>query len=317
MFIEKIYDSKQSKIKAYPQYVNRASSIGHSCLRYLVYERTRFEEKALHDVKLQLVFDMGNEIERIVTRELSDAGFALIQQQRSFALPEYQLSGHIDGEIQIDDKFFPIEIKSISPHLFETISDYNSLKEHKFVYMRNYAAQMQVYLFFCKAEKGYFLFKNKSTGEYKEVEVIKDDKFINEILDKCVKINDCIDKNNLIITLPEQIEYNENICGRCPYKQICGQTIVNKGVEIIDDDELLLLIEKHQKLKEFVKEYENSNEELTKKLEGREQIIVGNYNITGKWQSMTHYNVPQDIKKQYGEKKEVKFWRKTIKSLGK
>jgi len=66
MIVEKVIESKQRKIKGYPVNSNRASDLGVPCVRYHVLNRTRWQEKSLHDVGLQFVFDMGNEIEEIV-----------------------------------------------------------------------------------------------------------------------------------------------------------------------------------------------------------------------------------------------------------
>ena len=88
MFIEKVTESKLKKIKVWPVNSNRASDLGNPCIRYHVLNRTRYEEKALHDVGLQYVFDMGNEIEDIVLKELAEAGVKVIEQQRAFSWKE-------------------------------------------------------------------------------------------------------------------------------------------------------------------------------------------------------------------------------------
>jgi len=79
MIIEKIYESKGREIKQYPVHSNRASDLGIPCLRYHVLNRTRWQERALHDVGLQMIFDLGNDIEQIVLRELSEAGVTVIE----------------------------------------------------------------------------------------------------------------------------------------------------------------------------------------------------------------------------------------------
>ena len=61
-----------------------ASSLGHPCTRYLTLSaptgRRRFTRPSL-----QMVFDIGNDVEDRVLRDLKDAGFTVIEQQRAFA----------------------------------------------------------------------------------------------------------------------------------------------------------------------------------------------------------------------------------------
>ena len=103
MIVEKIIESKERKIKQHPVNSNRASDLGIPCVRYHVLNRTRWQEKSLHDVGLQFVFDMGNDIEEIVFKELAEAGIKVIEQQRSFEWKEYGITGHVDGKILTDN----------------------------------------------------------------------------------------------------------------------------------------------------------------------------------------------------------------------
>jgi hypothetical protein len=82
--VQKVIESKSKKIELWPVSSNRASEMGHPCERYLVYLRTRGNERVLHDVGLQFVFDEGKVHEKAVLRDLEDAGIEVIEQQRPF-----------------------------------------------------------------------------------------------------------------------------------------------------------------------------------------------------------------------------------------
>lgn len=168
MIVEKILEAKQRKIKQYPVNANRASELGHSCLRYLVLNRTRWQEKALHDTKLQMIFDMGRAVEDLVMQDLREAGFMIVEQQRPFAWDKYQITGSIDFKIAIDGQVYPCEVKSAAPHAFESVNSVSDMLKHKWAYMRKYPAQLTLYLLMDNKERGVFIFKNKSTGELKE-----------------------------------------------------------------------------------------------------------------------------------------------------
>ena len=127
MFVEKVYEHAERQIKQYPVHSNRASDLGVPCVRYHVLNRTRWQEKSLHGVGLQMIFNMGNEIEEIVLKELAEAGIKVIEQQRSFEWKEYSITGHIDGKILEGDQVYPLEIKSCSPYVFKSINSINDL----------------------------------------------------------------------------------------------------------------------------------------------------------------------------------------------
>ena len=75
----------QRKMIRIPCKSNRASSIGYwvpelgGCLRQGVYERTRWSEKQLPDIKLQAIFEEGKEQERLVLKVLSELGIELYE----------------------------------------------------------------------------------------------------------------------------------------------------------------------------------------------------------------------------------------------
>ena len=231
MIVEKILEAKGKKIKQWPVNANRASELGHECLRYLVLNRTRWQEKSPHDARLQMIFDMGRMVEDAVQQDLREAGFTIVEQQRPFSWPEYQITGSIDMKLVIDGDVFPCEVKSAAPHAFNSINSVQDMLSHKWAYMRKYPAQLTLYLLMDSKDRGLFLFKNKSTGEMKEIWVDLDYEFAESLVKKAEAIN----KHVADGTLPEPMEYSENICGDCAFQHICLPDRIGKEVEVTDD----------------------------------------------------------------------------------
>ena len=306
MIVEKVLEAKANKIKQWPVNANRASELGHECLRYLVLLRTRWQEKTLHDARLQMIFDMGRMVEDLVCQDLRDAGFTIVEQQRPFSWAEYQITGAIDFKLALDGGVYPTEVKSAAPHPFASINCVADMIRHKYHYMRKYPAQLTLYLLMDGKEEGIFLFKNKSTGELKEIWLDLDYDFAESLVQKAELINKHVAEG----TLPEPMEYNEDICGSCGFVHICLPDRIGKEVEVSDDGELLELVTRYFELKPGAKEYDEVNDRITKLVQGREKILVGDYFIEGKWIDRKVYKVPDEIKQKYADISQS--WQKKI-----
>lgn len=298
MIVEKILESKERKIKQYPVNSNRASDLGIPCVRYHVLNRTRWQEKALHNVGLQMVFDMGNEIEGIVLRELSDAGIHVIEQQRSFEWKEYQITGHIDGKILDNGSIYPMEIKSCSPFVFKSINTIDDLKKGKYGYLRKYPVQLNLYLLMDNKERGVFLFKDKTSGAIKEIWMDVDYELGEETLKRAEAINAHLTAG----TLPEPVN-DDMWCEGCAFEHICLPEHIGKEVEI-DTGELATWLDRQAALKEAKKEYDEVSDLIKKAVEGREKILAGEWFISGKWYERKSYTVPDS-----------RYWRSSIKRV--
>lgn len=298
MIVEKIIESKERKIKGYPVNSNRASDLGVPCVRYHVLNRTRWQEKSLHDVGLQFVFDMGNEIEEIVLKELAEAGIKVIEQQRSFEWKEYAITGHIDGKLLSDNQVYPMEIKSCSPFVFKAINTIDDLKRGKYGYIRKYPVQLNLYLLMDGKEKGVFLFKDKVSGAIKEIWMDIDYELGEEILQRAKAINEHVAAG----TLPPPIS-EEMWCDGCSFSHICLPDQIGKEVEV-DTGELSTMLDRLEELKPLKSEYEEIDDQVKKIVEGREKILAGNYFITGKWMERKATQIAAS-----------KYWRKSIKRI--
>ena len=258
-----------------------------------------------------MIFDMGKMVEKSVMQDLREAGFVIVEQQRPFSWAKYQITGSIDCKIAIDGKTYPTEIKSAAPFSFNSINSIEDMKRHKWHYMRKYPAQLTLYLLMDGKDRGLFIFKNKSTGELKEIFLDLDYDFAESLIKKAEAINKHVAEG----TLPEPMEYSEEICTDCPFVHLCLPDRIGKEVEIVEDGRLLELLNRYAELKPVAKEYEDVDSQIKKLVEGREKIIVGNFFIEGKWVDRKVYNIPTEIKNQY--ETISRYWKKQIINMDK
>jgi len=285
MIVEKIVEMKQKKIRLHPTHVNRASEIGHPCLRYLVFKRTRWAEATLHDVALQFVFDEGGIQERAVLRDMEEAGLTIIEQQRDYHWPQFQLSAHLDGKLLLtaDGETLeapPIEIKSMSPFVWMKVNSLEDLKTSKMTHLQKYPAQLNVYNLLSNSHRGFMILKNKSTGQLKEIEVPLDYEYAESLLKKCETINTHV-KNG---TTPDPIPWSENTCGRCQFAHICLPEAKREAIDLTDDPELEVKLKRRAELDPLRKEYEEIDEEVKGLLKERPKVLCGDFLITGRFQ---------------------------------
>ena len=307
MIIEQIYVNKERGIKQSPVNSNRASDLGIPCVRYHVLNRTKWQERSLHNAALQLTFDIGNVMENAILRDIQDAGFQVIEQQRAFSWPEYQITGHLDAKVVVNGEAIPIEIKTSSPYVFKSINTIHDLTNGKYGYLRKYPAQLTLYCLMGNHEKGIFLFKDKSSGAMKEIEMPLDYELGETLLKRAEEINAHVAAG----TMPDPIG-EEMWCNGCPFAHICLPEQIGKEVAV-DTGELATMLDRMEELKPIVKEYEEIDEQVKETVKGREKILAGNYFITGKYMTRKSYDVPADLKAQF--EKVTQYWKTTIKRL--
>jgi len=300
MIIEKIMEYKERELHQAPIHTNRASSLGHPCTRYLTYERMSWKEKALIPPRLRLTFDIGNDIERRIKRDLEDAGFELIEQQRSYSWPKYQITGHIDFKVLIEGKAYPVECKSMAPYTFAKINSVEDMLNAKYHYLRGYPAQITLYLLLDEKERGLFILKDKSSGAMKEIWVDLDYDLGESLLKKAETVNAHVTAG----TLPDRIEYDDNVCGECGYAHICLPAVNRKELEIIDSAELVMMLERRAELAPTAKEYKELDDEIKEQVKGKDKLMVGDWLITGKTVARKGYEV-----------KEAEYWQTSIKHI--
>jgi len=281
--VPRVIEAKQAGIRVYPCHTNRASSIGHSCEKYLVYERTRWQERKLPDINLQFIFDLGKNIEEIAIAQLKEAGFVILEQNRYFDLPKERITGHIDLKLKNKGtgEVAPCEIKGLEHHTWETINTEEDMFQSKKPWIKKYPAQLQSYLYMSEYNEGLFYLVSKLIGKPKEIWTTLNYEYVDFILRKAERINEYIDNQ---IT-PPPIPWDPQVCERCDFLHLCmPDRKAGEGIDLMDDPELLDKIDRWYELKDGVTEYNALDRDIKPKIHGKTEVLLGDkYLISGQW----------------------------------
>lgn len=299
MIIEKVIEYKRNKIRQYPVHANRASEAGHPCLKYLVLNRTRWQEKTLHDVGMQFVFDEGHIQEEAVMRDLAAAGVQVVEQQRPFTWEKFQLTGHIDGKVESNGKLIPLEIKSMSPFVFKTVNAAEDLLKSRYSHLKKYPAQLQLYMIMDSTEEALLILKDKSTGQLKEIPFTLDYEYCESILKRLEAVNN----HTALRTAPDQ-EWDDSLCTGCGFLHLCHPDRNGSELKFILDPELESKLDRRAALKPLADEYKALDEDIKDALREKDRLAIGNWLVTGKWVERKPYTVNGG-----------KYWLPTIKRI--
>ena len=293
----------QSLASVSRQVCPRASSIT-SCDREMVYSITNWDKRPAPDLHLMARFEEGREQERKVIRELLDLGFEIVEGQKPFEIKDRKgrvaLTGHIDGMALWKDKKVPFEVKSLDPNIYnqiDKVEDFN-----KYEWAKRYPLQMQSYLFGNNEDEGLFIITD-CKGHWKLFPVTLNLELVERILQRCEYVVYCVIKEKL----PE-FHKDISICKRCwALGRVCTPPMdFGEGMQIIEDPEMEILLEKWTELKPSEKEYKEIDNHIKKYFKGRPNSICGNFVITGKAGIM---------KKAAQEAQEISTWRTKIERI--
>jgi len=286
---EKVHRLVKERARVTSYQSNRASEIGHPCLRYLVFSRTRWQEAQLPSLKKLLLFEEGQKQELQVLRDLQDAGIRVVQQQRPLYNEELNLIGHVDGMIEVGGELLPLEIKAVNPVSFDRIACFADLETSRHHWERNWAFQLQAYILLSQKPGAVLLLKNKLTGEIKDLTIKRDPDLVMGIAEKCRLIEDLL-KREVVPEPPEEID--ERICQECRFNHICARDL-ERGASTVywEEEEVIELLEERAKLRPLRDRYEEVDRRLKEIFEGVALAVCGDWVITGKWIDRKGYKV--------------------------
>lgn len=286
-FVDAVKEMRAIGRKRYPCKSNRASSIGYAvpelkgCLRRGVYERTHWNEKELWPVESLIRFKEGDRQEAHVLSDLAKAGFECIEQQSPFEWNEYNITGHVDFKYIIDNVAYPVEIKSCSPFVYQKIFTFEDLNKES--WLRAYKAQITLYMLMQGVDMGIMIFKDKSSGLMKQINV----KLDYELGEYCLRTAEAINTHIAKKTLPDRVK-DRQVCKGCMFKTLCLPDIdFGAPLKITEDPEYEKRLDEYMALKNKKKEVEDMysiirDEAKATSVDGELNQVVGKWWLTGK-----------------------------------
>lgn len=285
-----------AKKRAYPCHVNRISSMGHPCERYLYHCRADWDKAKTIPDSLQGIFDQGKTLEPILVAYFNtqvgpncDPPLRIVGQQittNDVLLTDYQISGSIDGLLQIHDDFSDtwvtfgvVDIKTAGQNPYRGYYDLQSLYAH--TWSTGYIAQLMLYSFAHNLEKCVIFFVDKSNiyANWKPVEFDVDYAFVEELLQKARRVNEAVKDK----TPPETKINRPDYCKECRFKHICLPDLeIGTETKIITSGQVIGAITEHQRLKPLKSQAVAAEKRMKDMLVPGQNAVAGPYMLEWK-----------------------------------
>jgi CRISPR/Cas system-associated exonuclease Cas4 (RecB family) len=303
MIRERLLEAAEKSRHNMPCYTNRASEMGHDCLRYLYYNRTRWQERALPSPELQMIFQAGTALEGIAVRRLEDAGIEILQRQTPLVWEQYQITGTIDGMVECPDrKLAPLEIKHLNMFDFAKLNEISDFMDSSKYWLRKYPTQLALYMLMKSAENGCLLIFSKQDYSCKEFWFKLDD--ILEIGEAAIKKAEAVNAAIAGGYEPPRKPFDED-CLKCGFWGICFPPQDRQEALAIDDSPALIeaclryhaLEAQLEPLNELDKEQKAIKEQIKEAAvrNGKETLLAGDTIITLKTGTRKAYTVKEAV----------------------
>ncbi len=291
--------SFEKDIRKFQPKSNWASKLGHPCLRYLVHHRLDWDKVQPHDVGLELIFNGGKVLEQAIAKPyLERAGYDIVEMDRPIQTSDNQLfqkaniNGKLDFICRKDGFEFPVEAKTMSPHIFNRIDSIEDFLFSKNVWHRQYPGQLMMYLLGKNYEIGMFILINKVNFEPKHIWIHQDYTYAEELVQKAEKVNKFVDSQ----TYPDRITKDPRVCENCEYANVCLGDINRSEAQLVTEtqwpeylDEFLSLKKDRKPLND---RYDELDEMIKQRFEGVDKAIVQDFLVTGQWIDKKEFTVP-------------------------
>jgi len=299
---------------------NYASRLGEACLRKLFYYRTEGQKASSWPVLAQGRMETGKQLEDLCRTLYNRIGMACCPQWR-IVIPQISVNDKLITQYQIGyrpDWFLqvleggsgghwvtqgPCEVKTAAAHIFARLSDLDSMRT--MWWMRNYIAQLTVYMLASNFDEGWFLFINKENlFDIKVIPLALDMAFAETLLQKAATVNE-----HVLAEIPPDKLNDASECGRCGFDSLCcPECMTGKGVEVFNDAPLIEALTYLREHAEDVKAI-NAAEKVVEKTVKAKQ---GTNLLRGDW-LVTWENRPKHYKAQPAKEARVTTaWHKDV-----
>jgi CRISPR/Cas system-associated exonuclease Cas4 (RecB family) len=232
-----------------------------------------------------------------------DADINIQESQRAFEWKEYELTGKIDGKLQVNEKDYPVEFKSMSPANFDKLNYSDDIKNSFTYYVQGYFTQIQLYLLMNNTDEGIIFLKNKVNGRIKQINIALDYEYSEALLKKLERVNAHVKAK----TYPDRVD-DRKPCQSCAFRHICLPDEASASIQIEDSVELYETLERREALKAAAKEFEELDDKakgMCKTKQDGEYLVAGEFQVKVKTQERKFFNPPPEEKAKWEEKKPV------------
>lgn len=295
----------QKKIASYPRKNLILSDLG-DCDRQMYYGVKEWKHKPLPSTQLQARFEVGNLIEREMTRELLEMGFDFVGGQDTVTVHGkggvLLATGRIDGFINWQGEKIPVEFKSMNQNIYDGVESIEDFQKKP--WLRKYTRQLMMYMFGHAKEYGLFGLNN-CLGGIKWFILYLDLGECELLLQRMENVVSGL----MTDQIPDRIEYRHDVCGRCDFADICLPDIVRDQAAIVNDEETLTRLSRRDANAVARKQYEQDDKWLKEQFENVPKAVAGEYYITGREMSRRKYA-------QGPELEPTKYWKVEIQKIG-
>lgn len=289
---------------------NWCSEIHHPCIKHLTHCRRDWKEKQLPDISSLYRFEEGNDKEQKIKNMLGDIGYELNKSQVRFKLSEYQLSGKIDGTLTVPAHIrellhpsmqklaeFPVEIKSTSPHFWNSTETILDLKKHPKFWINKIPSQLNLYLLMMEKPGGFIILV--TFGKRPRIIPMLIDYDLGEL---DIKKAEAVNAHIAAGTYPEPIPFDATVCAMCGFDHLCNPLKTAQITELTPSDEIELQL--YLELKEWYQKFKEAHKELIgdKKKPGRyfgQTAFINDIEISTSRFMRKAYKYPEEVKEQH------------------
>ena len=199
-------------------------------------------------------------------------------------------------------KSIPVEGKSVEDWFINKYKSVEDILTGDW-WVKKWIAQISLYCWMRNKEIGIVHLRSLKRWRNIVVSILDKDviDFIHSLIENLKKVNEHI-KNG---TLPDRIKYEPSICKNCNAKSICLPDEQLSDGEVIIDEKLEKKLARRDELISLQKEYESLDKEIKEIFKGRNNVLVGNFIITGKQTKAGHWTTKIGKVGENGNNKET------------
>lgn len=275
------YREKQRLEAKRTQYYSRnciASNLG-DCLKERYHSIIDGDKKPMADVWLQARFEEGNEQERRLLVKLLTLGFDFVEGQKRFEIKDRSdrviLTGRIEGKIKFQGEYYPFEIKSMNPNIYEGIDKLEDFQ--KYSHTKKYPKQLMSYMFSENVDEGLFIITD-CLGHFKIITINLDYVMMEQEMQNCTIVMNHVDQK-----MPPAFIQDKSVCRKCwACKTACFPALdFGEGIQVIDDDELAVDLKRRDTLAPLSKEFDSLDKRIKERFKETPGLhaLCGNFEI--------------------------------------